>query len=38
MRIILALVLSLFTLSACNTVAGVGQDIKQGAEAVGDAF
>ena len=38
MRIILSLVLVVFTLSACNTVEGMGQDIKDGARAIDDAI
>lgn len=34
---ILALIAALVTLSACNTVEGVGQDIKAGGQAIENA-
>ena len=35
--LIAASLLSLFALSACNTVEGVGQDIEAGGDAIEDA-
>jgi predicted small secreted protein len=32
------LIAAILTLAACNTVAGVGEDISAGAEKVGDLF
>ena len=36
-RLLLCLFLAVFTLSACNTVRGIGQDVKKAGEAVEDA-
>jgi len=36
-RHVLLLVLAVFALSACNTVRGIGQDVKKAGEAVEDA-
>ncbi len=33
-RIVLLALIAAFVLSACNTVAGVGKDLKQGGEAI----
>lgn len=37
LRQLLCLVLVVFILSACNTVRGIGQDVKKAGEAVEDA-
>jgi predicted small secreted protein len=37
LRSLLCLVLAVFALSACNTVRGIGQDVKKAGEAVEDA-
>lgn len=37
LRLLLCLVLAAFALSACNTVRGIGQDVKKAGEAVEDA-
>jgi predicted small secreted protein len=36
-RHLLCLLLAVFALSACNTVRGIGQDVKKAGEAVEDA-
>jgi predicted small secreted protein len=36
--VILSGLLTLIALSACNTVKGMGKDISQAGDAVGDAF
>ena len=37
MKNIIAIILSLTILTACNTVAGVGQDVKAGGQAINKA-
>jgi entericidin B len=37
LRHLLCLVVAVFALSACNTVRGIGQDVKKAGEAVEDA-
>ena len=37
LRPLLCLILAMFALSACNTVRGIGQDVKKAGEAVEDA-
>ena len=36
-RLLLCVVLAVFALSACNTIRGIGQDVKKAGEAVEDA-
>ncbi|WP_431299661.1 lipoprotein [Tabrizicola sp. BL-A-41-H6] len=38
MKKLIVLALTLATLAACNTIAGVGEDVSAGARTVQDAF